>query len=236
MFSMLIDMYGSRSFLIHLLNSKLDIKINRAYTGTTIESQMEKTSYVNEIILNRIISDHEKLEIKTDFQKTFRRFHPFSKSKIIIVDFMHEGKNSIKINKKTYVKRAVLNRYGLDLREGTEITREKKLGNVEKYLESFISYVSNYDLIIINKTRTPKFEKDKNDKLLLKDNIDEINFLNFYGELFEDLLEQRLNNVAVIPEFSPLKDLKDGYLKSKEYQQHLNENLDRILKENYQFL
>src|SRR5699024_11143359 len=209
---MRVDLYGSRSFLVNILKlrSKLNLELNDVFTGTTIDSQMKKELPVDENRFENFISNHEILEIKTDFLKRFRKYHSFTKSNILLVDFMHEGKLLMRFKDGTVAKRPVLNRYGYKWTDGKELTHEDKLSRVEEYVDNFIEYLSSYDLVIINKTRIPKYKRDENGKSLLKDEIKSINFLNFYAETFEDILISKKKDVVVVPNYKPLDELQDG--------------------------
>jgi len=233
---MKIDVYGSRYTLINLikLSSKFDLEISNAYTGTTIESQLKKEVPINEEKLKEIISKHEILEIKTDFNKRLRKFHKFTNSKVIVIDFMIEGSQTIQFNNKFVTKRPVLLRYGYNTLKGKEVNYSEKINNSERYIETLLEYLSDYDLVILNKVRQAKLIKNANDELTLRKNILDINFQNFYAELMEDLLLQKREDICIIPEFSDKSLLIHNYMSNKNYIDFFSKNIKEILdKEMY---
>lgn len=231
---MKIDVYGSRSFLVNLLKLKLKLKFefNDVFTGTTIDSQMKKELAVDEERMKNFISNHEILEIKTDFLKRFRKSSEFAKSKIIFIDFMHEGKLLIRFGDGTVTKRPVLNRYGYKWKDGIDLSYEDKLSKIEEYVGTFIDYLKAYDLVIVNKARTSKYERDQKNNLSLKDNIQEVNFLNFYAETFEEILSKKREDIYFIPEYDSIHQLEEGYLNTNNYNEFLLENIASIINEN----
>ncbi|WP_017548110.1 hypothetical protein [Salinicoccus carnicancri] len=235
---MKVDLYGSRSFLINILKvkAKLGLELNDAFTGTTIDSQMKKELPIDENRFENFISNHEVLEIKTDFLKRFRKCHSFTKSNILLVDLMHEGKLLIRYKDGTVAKRPVLNRYGYKWENGKELTYDDKISRVEEYVDNFINYLSSYDLVIMNKARIPKYKLDENGKLILKDGIKDINFLNYYAETFEDILLRKKKDIIIIPEYKRVDELQDDYLNAKEYRTFLTENLGRLLVDHTQYI
>ncbi|TVT28881.1 hypothetical protein FO441_00960 [Salinicoccus cyprini] len=227
---MKVDVYGSRLLLINMLNLRFDlnVEINNAFIGTTIDSQVKKAVRVDNSKLNSFTSNYELLEIKTDFHKRLRRFHKFSKSSIIVLDLLHEGKPLIKFEEGVLTKRAVLKRYGYQWSDGKTLSYEEKIININQYVDILVDYLSSYELIILNQSRSPKYELNDDGKRTLKKNIEEINFLNFYTETFEDLLSQKLKKVYIIPEYKSISDLHDGYSKEEEYHAFLNKHIMRI--------
>jgi|SRR5699024_3151415 len=233
---MRLDVYGSRSLLMNLLKlrTNLNIELNEVYIGTTIDSQMKKEHKLDRSILKKIISEYEVLELMTDVEKRFRRFHNFSKSNILIVDFLQEGKNLAKFNEGTFTVRPVLKRYGFNMMKG-KVLFDDKSNNIERYVERFLEYTESYDLIILSKMRTPKYLEGNSDKRELKPNFAEVNFLNYYAMTFEELLVEKSDKIKCLPEFSNINDLNEKYMQKKSYSDFLENELKRILNE-YQFV
>ena len=233
---MRLDVYGSRSLLMNILKlrTKLNIKLNEVYIGTTVDSQMKKEHKLDRDILNEIISEYEVLELMTDVEKRFRRFHEFSKSNILIVDFLQEGKNLAKFNEGTFTVRPVLKRYGFNLAKGKVLFNDKA-NNIERYVEKFLEYTESYDLIILSKMRTPKYLEEIPDEPKLKPNFSEVNFLNYYAMTFEELLVEKSDKIKCLPNFSNIDDLNEKYMQKKSYSEFLENELNRILND-YQFV
>lgn len=228
---MLIDIYGSRSNLLNIIQvqNELSLVISNIYIGTTIESQMFKNVLIDETKLENISSPYELLEINTDFSKRFRNHNFFPKSNAIILDFMHEGRQSIKFKNGSLVNRPVLRRYGYSQGNGKTFSLDQKINNIEKYVEELVSYLSDYDLIIINKMRNPKFEMNESSELQMLENLQEINFLNYYAETFEDILMSKIENIEVIPSYKNTNDLSLGYLNDDDYLEYMKKNMKKIL-------
>jgi len=233
---MRLDVYGSRSLLMNLLKlrSKLNIKLNEVYIGTTIDSQMKKEYKLERSILNEIVSEYEVLELMTDVEKRFRRFHDFSKSNILIVDFIQEGKNLAKFSEGTFTVRPVLKRYGFNLENGKVLFNDKA-NNIERYVDRFLEYTESYDLIVLSKMRTPKYLEGSSGEVELKPNFAEVNFLNYYAMTFEELLIEKSDKVRCLPDYTNINDLNENYMKKKSYNEFFENELKKILNE-HQFV
>src|SRR5699024_469461 len=227
---------GSRSLLMNLLKlrSKLNIKLNEVYIGTTIDSQMKKEYKLERSILNEIVSEYEVLELMTDVEKRFRRFHDFSKSNILIVDFIQEGKNLAKFSEGTFTVRPVLKRYGFNLENGKVLFNDKA-NNIERYVDRFLEYTESYDLIVLSKMRTPKYLEGSSGEVELKPNFAEVNFLNYYAMTFEELLIEKSDKVRCLPDYTNINDLNENYMKKKSYNEFFENELKKILNE-HQFV
>src|SRR5699024_11334908 len=158
---MLIDMYGSRSNLMSLFDVKTSesLVLSNIFIGTTIESQNCKELNINEDKMREVTSPYELIELNTDMSKRLRRFNSYAKSNVIILDFLHEGRESIKFKAGTLVNRPVLRRYGYSQGNGNILSLDNKIKNIEKYADDLIRYIESYDLVIVNKLRNPKREK-----------------------------------------------------------------------------
>lgn len=230
---MLIDIYGSRSNLINVLNTKdsLNLAISNVFIGTSIESQLFKEIPLDEERMEQFTSPYEVIEINTDFRKRLRRHNEFPKSNVILLDFMHEGRQSIKYKRGSMVNRPVLRRYGYSLGNGKLHSLDTKVNDIDKYVDALIDYISSYELVIINKMRNPKLSIDEYGNAYKKENFDEINFLNFYAATFEETLLAKLDKVEVIPEYSSTDQLKEGYQYKDEYQEYFKEKMKEILSQ-----
>lgn len=230
---MLIDIYGSRSNLMSLftVNTDTNIVVSNIFIGTTIESQNCKETIINEERMNDITSPYELIELHTDMSKRLRKFNSYVKSNVIILDFLHEGRESIKFKNGTLVNRPVLRRYGYSQGNGQILSLDNKIKNIEKYVDDLINYIEPYDLVIINKLRNPKWTKDDNQRSVRVDDLESINFLNYYAETFEDVLASKRKNIRIIPEFKSLNQLEKGYQNESDYLNFLGYHLDNILKE-----
>lgn len=230
---MLIDIYGSRSNLMSLLsvNTDTNIVVSNIFIGTTIESQNCKEMKINEERMNDITSPYELIELHTDMSKRLRKFNNYVKSNVIILDFLHEGRESIKFKNGTLVNRPVLRRYGYSQGDGHVLSLDNKIKNIEKYVNDLINYIKPYDLVIINKLRNPKWTKDDNQRSVKVDDLESINFLNYYAETFEDVLASKKKDIRFIPEYKPLNQLEKGYQNNSDYLKFLENHLDNILKE-----
>lgn len=230
---MLIDMYGSRSNLMSLFDVKTSesLVLSNIFIGTTIESQNCKELNINEDKMKEVTSPYELIELNTDMSKRLRRFNSYAKSNVIILDFLHEGRESIKFKAGTLVNRPVLRRYGYSQGNGNILSLDNKIKNIEKYADDLIRYIESYDLVIVNKLRNPKWEKNDEQLHVLVDNLADINFLNYYAETFEDILMSKMKDIKVIPEFKPVNQLQKGYQNDNEYLIFLKSHLDNILGE-----
>lgn len=228
---MLIDLYGSRSNLLNLLNNKdsLNLVVSNVFIGTSIESQMFKEIPLDEERLEEFTSPYEVIEINTDFRKRLRRHNDFPKSNVILLDFMHEGRQSIKYKSGSMVNRPVLRRYGYSLGSGKLHSLDNKINDIDKYIDALIDYISSYELVIINKLRNPKLAIDENGNLYKNENFAEINYLNFYAATFEEALIAKMENVEVIPEFNSPDKLQDGYQLEEDYQSYFKGKMKEIL-------
>lgn len=229
---MLIDIYGSRSHLMSLfeVNTSENLVVSNIFIGTTIESQNSKEITINEEKMNEITSPYELIELNTDMSKRFRRFNSYVKSNVIILDFLHEGRESIRFKSGTLVNRPVLRRYGYSQGNGNILSLDNKIKNVENYVNDLIKYIESYDLVIVNKLRNPKKINDNNISLKVED-LERINFLNYYAENFEDILINKMKNIRVIPEFKSVNQLEKGYQNEADYLNFFKFHLDNILKE-----
>jgi len=228
---MLIDIYGSRSNFLNVLNNKesLNLVISNVFIGTSIESQMFKEVPLDEERLEGFSSPYELIEINTDFRKRLRKYNKFPKSNLLLLDFMHEGRQSIKYKSGSMVNRPVLRRYGYSLGNSKLHSLDTKINGIKKYVDALIDYTSSYDLIVINKMRNPKLTIDENGNKHEIENFEEVNFLNYYAETFEEMLINKLENVEIIPEYQTPDQLYSGYQFDEEYQEHFNENMKEIL-------
>lgn len=227
---MLIDIYGSRVSLRNMLDIESNIKfdINNAFIGTTIESQMQKEVLINKDRESKIISPYEMLELKTDFNKRFKKHHKFTKSKAILIDFMQEGTKSVKFKAGVVAKRPVLTRYGYNMAKGKEFSYDLKISKLNNYVEELNSYLDSYDIIILNQMRSPKFNYDKKGNKVLYDSVSERVFLNHYAELFEEILLSKRKNIQVIPPYKPTDDLVKSDLDNNKYKEYLIKHLENI--------
>lgn len=227
---MLIDIYGSRVSLRNMLDieSKIEFDINNAFIGTTIESQIQKEVVINEDRASKIISPYEILELKTDFNKRFKKHHKFTKSKAIMIDFMQEGTKSIQFKAGVVANRPVLTRYGYNIAKGKEFSYDLKISKLNNYVEELNGYLDSYDIVILNQMRSPKFNYDKNGNKVLYESINERVFLNHYAEVFEDLLLSKRENIQVIPPYKTIEGLVKSDLDNNKYKEYLIKHLENI--------
>lgn len=227
---MLIDIYGSRVSLRNMLDieSKIEFDINNAFIGTTIESQIQKEVVINEDRVSTIISPYEILELKTDFNKRFKKHHKFTKSKAIMIDFMQEGTKSIQFKAGVVANRPVLTRYGYNIAKGKEFSYDLKISKLNNYVEELNGYLDSYDIVILNQMRSPKFNYDKNGNKVLYESINERVFLNHYAEVFEDLLLSKRENIQVIPPYKTIEGLVKSDLDNNKYKEYLIKHLENI--------
>lgn len=224
-------MYGSRPFLMNLLNHReiLNIEVNNAFIGTSFDSQKGKAIKINDNKMKRYLNDYEYLELLIDSRKLFRRLQNTSNANIIFLDLLTEGKQTIKINNGVLIENKSLKRCISNIEEAVELPIDKKVKDLDRITDEFISYLTTYDLVIINKLRQPKYKKTLNG-LEEKINLNQINFQNYYTESFEDLLLKKMDNVKFIEEYDIPKNLVDGYYYDKHYVEYFIKETQSILK------
>src|SRR5699024_10731729 len=155
---MLIDIYGSRSNLLNVLNTKdsLNLAVSNVFIGSSIESQLFKEIPLDEARLKNVTSPYEVIQINTDIRKRLRRHKHIHKSNVILLEYKHEGRQSIKYKNGSMVNRQVLRRYGYSLGNGKLHSLDSKVNDIDKYVDALIDYISSYELVILNKMRNPK--------------------------------------------------------------------------------
>lgn len=223
------DVYGSRSLMMKLVefSNELNLELVDSFIGTNLISQKYKDVPISQNRMKRIISEYEYIEIKTDLSKRFRRFKDFKESNVIFIDFMHEGKDLISVHNGNVVNRPVLKRYGYDTSKAT-ISKLDRVINIEKDIANLMDYTANYKKIVLIKMRNPKYF-DKNGRKILKEDFHEINKLNSFAEMCEDLLISKIPDIDIVDLHKEVNDLRDGYLKTEEYQEHLKQEIKTIL-------
>lgn len=229
---MKVDLYGSRPSLINLLNnrSNLQIEINKAYIGTSFDSQMKKATKIDERLMKKYLNEYEQLELLVDSRKLFRKLQNISESNIIFIDFLSEGKTVMKINDGVLLQNLSLKRCIKNIEEGREISIDRKVKDLNVITDNFIKYLSTYDLIILNKLRHPKRKKTSYG-YQNKNNLDHVNFLNYYTESFEDLILEKMTNIEVIEEYDIPKNLVEGYYYERNYIEYfLNRSIEILNK------
>lgn len=227
---MKIDIYGSRSLMIKLveLASQMNIRIADSFIGTNLASQRLKEVPISQNRMKRIISEYEYVEIRTDLSKRFRRFKSLKESNILFIDFMHEGKDLIDVHNGTVVDRPVLKRYGYDTNKAT-LHKMDRVSNISKDIEDLLDYITNYKQIILIKMRTPKYTHDENGQKILVENFHEVNKLNSFAEMCEDLLISNLPELQVIELYKSVDNLREGYQKTSSYSKYLQREINNIL-------
>lgn len=229
---MKVDLYGSRPSLMNLLNnrSNLQIEINKAYIGTSFDSQMKKATKIDERLMKKYLNEYEQLELLVDSRKLFRKLQNISESNIIFIDFLSEGKSVVKINDGVLLQNLSLKRCIKNIEEGQEISIDRKVKDLNVITDNFIKYLSTYDLIILNKLRHPKRKKTSYG-YQNKNNLDNVNFLNYYTESFEDLILEKMSNIEVIEEYDIPKNLVEGYYYDRNYIEYfLNRSIEILNK------
>src|SRR5699024_9564222 len=176
----------------------------------------------------RIVSEYELIEIRTDLSKRLRRFKNFKESNIIFIDFMHEGKDLLDVHNGTIVDRPVLKRYGYDLSKA-KLTNIDRIKNIEKNIDDLLEYISNYKVVILDKMRNPKYIEGKNGTSKLKKDFHQINKLNSFAEMCEDLLADKMPDIPIVELYKDLNDLRDGYQKTPQFKKYLKEEVNTII-------
>src|SRR5699024_10458920 len=103
---------------------------------------------------------------------------------------------------------------------GKYLTKDARFDLIDNNLDKFILSIEAFDKVVINELRLPKYIRDENNNIILKDNIQEINFMNSLISSYEDLLKDKLGNkIFIIPLYE--KHEIDGYWFSPEYLNHV---------------
>lgn len=224
-----IDLYGSRYTLIPLMRNAthLELEINKAYLGSSLASQYAKTQKIDTKQVKKKLNEYEELEVLNDRLKLYRRFSKQTKSKTIIIDFLYEGYQIVNSDYGRLTLTSSNRKFDKKNTENKLLTKEARINLIDHNIEAFIHDLIDFDKVILNKLRLPKYEKKQGENLVLKENIQHINIMNSFIESFEDLLIKNIENIDVIPLYE--KHHIDGYWFSQDYLNHFKRQFDLII-------
>src|SRR5699024_2458697 len=198
---MRVDLFGSRFSLIPLMRNMKQIgyDINKAYLGSAISSQYAKTQRVDHRQIKKKLIQYEELEVLNDRLKLFRRFSKNTNSSWIVVDFLYEGNDILTASTGRLTSTPANIKYDRSITKYKVLNKDVRVDQIEDNIKAFIHDLKNYDKIILNRLRYPKYEINSSGEKVLKNNINQINFMNSIIESYEDLLLSKINTVKVIP-------------------------------------